>query len=81
MKKNPKTRIASSATAKLNTVAIRFPKHRIIRKLLKILKFPLAMPSANISSSLSPVSALDVFDEFKEKLNIIIDGGNSKNRN
>ena len=36
------------------------------------------MPSANISSSLSPVSALDVFDEFKEKLNIIIDGGNSK---
>ena len=78
LKKNPKTRIASSATAKLNTVAIRFPKHRIIRKLLKILKFPLAMPSANISSSLSPVSALDVFDEFKEKLNIIIDGGNSK---
>ena len=36
------------------------------------------MPSANISSSLSPVSAFDVFEEFKKKVNIIIDGGRSK---
>ena len=27
------------------------------------------MPSANISSSLSPVSAKDVFDEFKKDKN------------
>ena len=36
------------------------------------------MPSANISSKVSPVSAYDVFDEFKKKLKIIINGGNSK---
>ena len=36
------------------------------------------MPSANISSGLSPVNAIDVFDEFKKKLKIIIDGGNLK---
>ena len=36
------------------------------------------MPSANISSYLSPVSAYDVFDEFKKKLDIIINGGQSK---
>ena len=36
------------------------------------------MPSANISSGLSPVSAKDVFDEFKKKIKIIINGGNSK---
>ena len=36
------------------------------------------MPSANLSSGLSPVNALDVFEEFKKKINIIIDGGNTK---
>ena len=36
------------------------------------------MPSANISSKLSPVNAIDVFEEFKKKLKIIINGGKSK---
>ncbi len=62
----------------MKTIAIRFPKNKIIRSLLKSLNFPLAMPSANISSGLSPVSALDVFDEFKKNINIIINGGRTK---
>ena len=78
LKKNKKSKINSYATANLNTVAVRFPKHNIVRKLLKCLTFPLAMPSANISSGLSPVSAYDVYDEFKKKINIIVDGGTSK---
>ena len=36
------------------------------------------MPSANISSGLSPVNAIDVLDEFKNKLKLVIDGGRSK---
>ena len=36
------------------------------------------MPSANISSRISPTKALDVFDEFENKIKIIIDGGESK---
>ena len=36
------------------------------------------MPSANRSTYVSPVNAKDVFDEFKKKVQIIIDGGNSK---
>ena len=36
------------------------------------------MPSANISSGLSPIDAFNVFEEFKKKLKIIIDGGRSK---
>ena len=36
------------------------------------------MPSANLSSAVSPVSAFDVSEEFKKKLKIIINGGNSK---
>ena len=36
------------------------------------------MPSANLSSRLSPVSARDVFEELKSKVKIIINGGKSK---
>jgi len=78
LKKKKKSKISSLATANLNTVAIRFPNHKIIRSILKYLNFPLAMPSANLSSGLSPVSASDVFEEFKNKINIIINGGKSK---
>ena len=78
LKKNKKSKINTLVTAKLDTVAIRFPSHKIIRQLLKATNFPLAMPSANLSSGLSPISAHDVFKEFKKKINIIINGGNSK---
>ena len=36
------------------------------------------MPSANVSSHLSPICAEDVSEEFKKKLKIIINGGRSK---
>ena len=78
LRKKDKSKIQSSVTAKLNTVAIRFPSHRTTRSILKKLNFPLAMPSANLSSGISPVSALDVSDEFKKKIKIIINSGNSK---
>ena len=78
MKKNTKSKINSLVTANLNTVAIRFPSNRIVKTILKLLNFPLAMPSANISSGVSPVSAQDVFEDFKRKLKIIINGGKSK---
>ena len=61
MKKNTKSKINSLVTANLNTVAIRFPSNRIVKTTLKLLNFPLAMPSANIASGVSPVSAKDVF--------------------
>ena len=70
--------MVSNASANLKTIAVRFPKQKNIRSILKKLDFPLAMPSANISSKVSPVKALDVYDEFKNKLNMIIDGGRSK---
>tara|TARA_B100000575_G_C23079686_1_gene622015 strand:+ start:66 stop:1022 length:957 start_codon:yes stop_codon:yes gene_type:complete len=72
------SKIHPLASAKLKTVAIRFPKHKVIRSILKKIKFPLAMPSANKSTSISPVKAEDVFDEFKRKVQLIIDGGKCK---
>ena len=78
LKKNKNSKIHPSAQAKLKTIAVRFPKHKFIRSLLKRINFPLAMPSANKSQSVSPVTAKDVFDEFQKKIPMIIDGGVSK---
>ena len=64
VKKKSNSKVKPSACANLKTVGIRFPKNKMIRKLLKKLNFPLAMPSANKSSSISPVKPLDVYEEF-----------------
>ena len=78
LNKTKNCKIHPDASANLNSIAIRFPKHPITRKILKRLKFPLAMPSANVSSSVSPVKASDVAEELGHKLRLIIDGGSSK---
>ena len=75
LKKKKKSKISKIATAGQETVAVRIPKHKVARNLLSILKFPLAAPSANISSKLSPTSAKDVFEEFGNKIKFILDGG------
>ena len=75
LNKKKKSKISSAANAQKKTIAIRFPKHKVARNLLKILKFPLAAPSANISSRLSPTSAYDVVDEFHGKVKLILNGG------
>jgi L-threonylcarbamoyladenylate synthase len=78
LNRNPKSQISKKAMSGKKTVAVRFPKHPVARKLLKILNTPLAAPSANISSKLSPTSAADVMDEFKGKVKFILDGGKCK---
>ena len=75
LKKKKKSKISKKATAGKKTVAVRIPKHKVIRNLLSKLKFPLAAPSANVSSKLSPTSAQDVFDEFGTKIKFILNGG------
>ena len=78
LKKKINSRIHPLVSANLNTVAVRFPKHRFIKAILKEINFPLAMPSANKSSNVSPVMAKDVYEEFKTKIKFILDGGKSK---
>ena len=78
LNKKLRSKISPIATAKKKTIAVRFPKHKVARKLLSILKLPLAAPSANMSSKLSPTSSTDVVDEFKKKIKFILDGGRSK---
>ena len=69
------SRISKNVTNKGNNLAVRFPKHKIFRKLLKNLDYPLAAPSANISTRLSAVQASDVKEEFGSKVKYILNGG------
>ena len=73
LKKNSK--ISKLVTNKQNSLAVRFPKHSLFRSLLKNLEYPLAAPSANISTRLSSVQASDVNEEFGTKIKYILDGG------
>ena len=73
LKKNCK--ISKFVTNKQKSLAVRFPKHSLFRKLLKNLDYPLAAPSANISTKLSSVQASDVKEEFGSKVRYILNGG------
>ena len=75
LKKNSK--ISKIATNKKNTLAVRFPKHPVTRVLLKKLEFPIAAPSANISSKVSAVTSNHVKDDFGKKIKYILEGGKS----
>ncbi len=76
LKKN--SRISKNVTNGKQTLAVRFPNHLITKKLLKVLDYPLAAPSANISTKISPISKKDVEEEFGKKIKLVIDGGRSK---
>ena len=69
------SKISKFVTNKQNSLAVRFPKHPLFKKLLKSLNYPLAAPSANISTRLSSVKATDVIEEFGSKIKYILDGG------
>ena len=72
-----KSKISKIATNQKNTLAVRFPKHPITRNLLKKLKFPIAAPSANISTKVSAVNSAEVRDDFGKKIKYILEGGKS----
>ncbi len=75
LKKNSK--ISKIATNKKNTLAVRFPKHPVARNLLKKLDFPLAAPSANLSSRVSSVCSDNVKEDFGKKIKYVLEGGRS----
>ena len=73
LKKNSK--IAKNVTNNKKNLAVRFPKHKIFKELLRQLDYPLAAPSANITTKVSAVQAADVLEEFGNKIKYVLDGG------
>ena len=78
LKKKKNSLLSNIAIANINTAAVRFPKNKTLSKILKSLDFPLAIPSANKSTQISPVSAEDVAQEFHGLIKIILNGGPCK---
>ena len=78
LKLKNESKISKFVTNKQKSLAVRFPKHPLFKKLLKSLTYPLAAPSANISTRLSAVQASDVIEEFGSKVKYVLDGGKCK---
>lgn len=69
--------IPNNVTCNLDTVGIRIPVDEIAHNLLSKLSFPIAAPSANLSTKPSGTKVSDIYDEFNGKVDYIIDGGES----
>ena len=69
------SKISKYVTNNKKSLAVRFPKHSLFKNLLKHLDYPLAAPSANITTKVSAVKADDVKEEFGNKIKYILDGG------
>ena len=70
-----KSSIPNLITAGKDTVAVRVPNHPLTIELLNLLNFPLAAPSANPFSSISPTTADHVETYFKDTIKMVLDGG------
>ena len=70
--------IPSNVTCNLDTVGIRIPIDPIAHNLLEILDYPIAAPSANVSTKPSGTNIYDIIPEFESSVNYIIDGGESR---
>ncbi len=67
--------IPDCITAGMDTVAVRCPKTEVTRKLLKLVDFPIAAPSANTSGRPSTTSVAHVVEDLDGKIPAVLDGG------
>ncbi len=65
-------------TSGLETVAVRMPKNDVAISLLKASHSPIAAPSANKFSALSPTNAEHVIFQLGNKVDMVLDGGPCK---
>jgi L-threonylcarbamoyladenylate synthase len=76
----PKTRtVPDVVTAGGPTVAVRMPAHPVALELIRAAGVPLAAPSANRSSELSPTRAEHVLAGLGGRIDLILDGGPTAN--
>jgi L-threonylcarbamoyladenylate synthase len=67
--------LAAEVSAGRDTVGLRAPDHPMALQLLRAFDGPIAAPSANRSTRVSPTTAGHVRDELKEAVDLILDGG------
>ena len=70
--------IPDIVTARGRTVGVRWPRHPLMQEVIRLCGFPLAAPSANRSTEISPTSAEHVRKSFGNLIPLIVDGGQSQ---
>ena len=73
LKKQPV--IPALVTAELNTVGMRMPAHPVALALIEAAQVPIAAPSANRFTRLSPTMAQHVREGLGERVDYVLDGG------
>jgi len=67
--------VPDNVTAGGATIGIRAPSHPVARALLLAANLPIAAPSANRSTEISPTRASHVFTSLNGRVELILDGG------
>lgn len=75
LRKSPK--VPPEVTAGLDTIAVRMPRHPVALQLILAAGVPLAAPSANRFTRLSPTGPEHIDDELRAGLACVLDGGRS----
>jgi L-threonylcarbamoyladenylate synthase len=70
--------IPDVVTAGGRTVGVRWPSHPFMQRVLQECGFPLAAPSANPANQVSPTTAEHVQKRLGNKIQLIVDGGQSQ---
>jgi L-threonylcarbamoyladenylate synthase len=70
-----KPMIPDEVTAGLGTVGLRMPRHPVALELLRAAGVPIAAPSANRFTQLSPTTAQHVREAFGDETPFLLDGG------
>ncbi|MBQ6323403.1 MAG: threonylcarbamoyl-AMP synthase [Bacilli bacterium] len=72
-----KENVPDLLTANLKTIGVRIPNHKVALEILKEYPYPLATTSVNLSGESPGIEVEDFIEEFKDKVDIIVDGGKS----
>ena len=67
--------VPDAVTAGLGAVGIRVPAHPVALALIRAARLPVAAPSANRFTELSPTSADHVLKTLSDKVDLVLDGG------
>lgn len=67
--------VAPNVSAGRSTVAVRVPAHPVAHALLVACNLPIAAPSANLFSRISPTTAQHVLDDLDGRIAVVLDGG------
>ncbi len=75
---NASSRVPDTLTGKTGTIGIRITSHPVAQCLLRAVGVPITATSANISGQATATSASGVLRVFRDKVDLVLDGGDTK---